>query len=256
MSTPVYTLASSDLPPAGTGEAERFASAAPFPHAVIDNFLPHALAQFLSARFPSPDHPVWLDWRRRTGHQYAKQGPGNSSRFDTLDPEFELALHQFNAFRFLLFLEALTGVDKLLPDPHFSGGGMHQILQGGLLDIHTDFNDYTRLDLVRRLNVLIYLNEDWQSGDGGELELWDGPPPEGRAQRIVEPVFNRAVIFRTDKQSFHGHPNPWAGRAGRTRRSLAFYYYTAARDPNARYDAKTDFQGVAFRDPAADLPDR
>lgn len=224
-----------------------FSAALPFPHIVLDDFLPIAHAQFLSERFPSVDHPVWLDWRKRSPHQYGKQGPGNANKFGSLDPMFRLAMQEFNAAPFLEFLERLTGIEKLLPDPHFTGGGMHQILQGGILDIHTDFNAYERLGIFRRLNVLIYLTREWREDFGGELELWDGGKDTGTCVKRIAPLCNRAVIFRTDKQSFHGHPREWAAPEGITRRSIALYYYTASTEAGQRYDGVTDFQGVASK---------
>lgn len=225
--------------------SEQFRNASPFNHVVIDNFLPAEHAQFLSDRFPPPEHPVWLDWKKRSPYQYGKQGPGGSENFHLLDPEFKFALYEFNSSCFLSFLERLTGITKLVPDPYFLGGGMHQIVHGGILDIHTDFNDYKKLDLYRQLNLLIYLTEDWQPGYGGELELWNAGPSEGGVcAKSVPPVFNRAVIFKTDKTSFHGHPNEWSAPGSKTRRSLAFYYYTARKLEGFAYDQRTDFQGV------------
>lgn len=225
--------------------APQFQSASPFRHVVIDDFLPAEHAQFLSDRFPKPDHPVWLDWRTRSPHQYGKQGPGNASRFHVLDPEFRFALHEFNSSPFLQFLERLTGIGKLLPDPYYAGGGMHQILHGGILDVHTDFNYYARLQIYRQLNVLIYLNQDWQPGYGGELELWSARPGAGGAcVKAIAPIFNRAVIFKTDKTSFHGHPGEWLAPEPITRRSIALYYYTAEKMEGFMYDENTDFQGV------------
>ncbi|GAB2494876.1 hypothetical protein GCM10027084_05430 [Pseudoxanthomonas sangjuensis] len=223
----------------------QFSASEPFRYIVIDDFLPYEHARFLSNRFPQPDHPVWLDWKKRSPHQYGKQGPGNSSKFHLLDPTLRFALYEFNTSPFLQFLEALTGIGKLIPDPHYTGGGMHQILRGGILDIHTDFNSYTRLDLHRQLNVLIYLNENWEPGYGGELELWDSSPKlGGKCIESIPPLFNRAVIFKTDKTSFHGHPREWAAPEPLTRRSIALYYYTVRKLEGARYDELTDFQGV------------
>src|SRR5215813_2405753 len=96
--------------------AQQFNVAKPFSHIVIDNLLPNEHAQFLSSKFPCPDHPVWLDWKKRSPHQYGKRGPGNASKFHLLDPEFRFALHEFNSSPFLQFLERLTGISKLLPD--------------------------------------------------------------------------------------------------------------------------------------------
>lgn len=240
-----FLIAEDFLADRAVASREAFATAQPFPHIVLDNFLPPSHARFLSDQFPKSEHPVWLDWRKCSAHQYGKQGPGNADKFGLLDPAFRLALQEFNATPFLLFLERLTGVPRLLPDPHFTGGGIHQIVQGGILDIHTDFNDYARLAVFRRLNVLIYLNEDWQEAFGGQLELWSGNPHQGGVcVESIAPIFNRAVIFKTDKQSFHGHPREWTAPEGATRRSIALYYYTAEMEEGQRYTQDTDFQGV------------
>ncbi len=229
-------------------EAQRFERGEPFPHIAIDNFLPPDHANFLSENFPTPDHPVWLDWRKRSPHQYGKQGPGDCSKFDSLDPLFRLALQEFNAAPFLKYLEDLTGVKKLLPDPYFKGGGLHQILQDGILDIHTDFNRYEHLELHRRLNVLIYLTASWEEPYGGSLELWDGGGDGGQCIKSIAPLYNRAVVFKTDKRSFHGHPAPWRAPDGVTRRSVALYYYTVGREPDLDYNTRTDFQSVAVKE--------
>jgi len=228
-------------------QAKKFGSDGPFPHIVLDDFLPEIHVNFLARHFPDPAHPVWLDWRKRSPSQYGKQGPGNSEKFSLLEPAFLLALQEFNSWKFLNYLEALTGITGLLPDPYFTGGGFHQILKGGILDIHTDFNDYRKLNLYRRLNVLIYLNKIWESSYGGCLELWDGGAETGKCVKSIAPVFNRAVIFKTDKQNFHGHPEPWNAPENISRKSVALYYYTSSREEGSAYDTKTAFQGIASK---------
>jgi len=229
-------------------QTDEFRGNVPFEHIVIDNFLPEAHAAFLAKEFPRPDHPVWLDWRKRSSFQWGKQGPGDCSKFSTLEPLFRLAMNEFNAAPFLKYLGRLTGIERLLPDPYFSGGGMHQIVSGGILDIHTDFNLYRRLGIYRRLNVLIYLTEEWREGYGGCLQLWDKAiKAGGRCVRSIPPLYNRAVIFKTDKKSFHGHPIEWAAPSGLTRRSIALYYYTADREEGGEYSEKTDFQNVVSK---------
>ena len=223
--------------------AADFSEAAPFAHAVLDGFLPQEHAEALARDFPLPEDPIWADWRQRTGHQYGKQGTRNSDNFNCLSDTLYTSLLEFNSSVFLQFLQQLTGLEALLPDPYFQGGGLHQIVSGGILDIHTDFNDYRRLGIYRRLNVLLYLTADWQAGDGGELELWDGPPPEGSCVKQLPPLFNRLVLFKTDKSSFHGHTREWRPR-DRTRRSIALYYYTRDPEPGQHYDVRTDFQSV------------
>src|ERR1041385_9291271 len=100
-----------------------------------------------------------------------------------------------NSFEMLLWLEALTGIEGLIPDPYFGGGGLHQIEPGGFLKIHADFNVHPKLHLDRRLNMLIYMNRDWREEYGGHLELWDAEMRKCR-KRIL-PTFNRTVVFST-----------------------------------------------------------
>src|SRR3546814_10871992 len=66
----------------------------------------------------------------------------------------------------------------------------------------------------------------WEPAFGGDLELWDA----GMKHRVraVAPVFNRCVVFNTDSDSYHGHPDPLTCPEDRSRRSIALYYYTAS----------------------------
>ena len=142
-------------------------TAKPFPHVVIDNFLPEAVTQRILDEFPSPDSEDWYRWHQRTERKLqstAELGMG---------PVTRQVLNQFNSSAVMDFLEALTGIEHLVPDPHYWGGGLHQIERGGFLKVHADFNHHSRLDLERRLNLLLYLNRDWREEWGGQLELWD-----------------------------------------------------------------------------------
>ena len=129
---------------------------------------------------------------------------------------------QLNGGAFLNFLENLTGITGLVSDPHLRGGGLHEIRRGGTLGVHADFNLHPRLKLYRRLNLLIYLNKDWNEAWGGALELWDGQ----RCVRAISPLFNRAVLFDTSNFSYHGHPHALDCPPDRSRKSVALYYYS------------------------------
>ena len=197
----------------------------PFPHVVIDDFLPSAAADALLSRFPPPHAPFWFDWKTGdTVNQPRKQGLRHIKRLEGADPFLFSVLFAFNSYPFIHFLETLTGIDGLIPDPHYHGGGLHQILPGGKLKIHADFNYLKRLGLYRKINVLFYLNRDWKCEYGGYLELWNRDMT--RCARSLSPDFNRLVAFNTDSYSYHGHPEPLSCPEGMTRKSLAFYYYT------------------------------
>ena len=117
----------------------------------------------------------------------------------------------------------------MIPDPYFSGGaGLHEIANGGHMNIHVDFNHHAPMDLEHRLNVLIYLNRDWKEEYGGCFELWDSAMSQCKLR--VVPLFNRCVIFNSSATSFQGNPEPIKHPMGASRRSLALYYYTATWD--------------------------
>jgi Rps23 Pro-64 3,4-dihydroxylase Tpa1-like proline 4-hydroxylase len=213
-----------------------YRAARPFPHVVIDDFLPAddlaALVDELSAAGEIPHTQSFDNAEER------KLATDDESR---LPPAARHLLTQFNSAVFIEFLESLTGIEGLIPDPHFTGGGFHEIKRGGFLKIHADFNKHRRLRLDRRLNLLLYLNRDWQEEYGGHLELWSTDMK--RSERRVLPVFNRCVIFSTTDFSYHGHPEPLMAPEGVTRRSLALYYYTNGRPE----EELSDDHGTLFR---------
>jgi hypothetical protein len=218
--------------------ADAYRAADPYPHVVIDDFLDAAAAAELARVFPKPTDPVAWDHYAAPGLE-VKLGCGDETRF----PEpIRLAIHQMNGGPFIRFLEKLTGIDHLLPDPHLLGGGMHLTKQNGLLGVHADFNWHEKIAAHRRLNLLVYLTPDWRREYGGELELWDTTGT--RLVRRVEPNFNRAVIFSTRSDTFHGHPNPWTAPNGVNRQSVALYFYTTQRpDDEVRPAHNTLYKG-------------
>jgi len=202
-----------------------YSSNAPYPHALIDDFLPGDVAERLLSVFPKPNDSAWLDWRKRDAvHQPRKQGVGTAERLELVHPFVHNIIFAFNSHPMIRFLEALTGIECLIPDPHITGGGLHQILPQGNLAIHADFNYLETLKLYRRINLLLFLNKDWDEAYGGHLELWDAAMD--RCVTRILPAFNRCVIFNTSRTSFHGHPQPLTCPPNVTRKSLAFYYYT------------------------------
>jgi hypothetical protein len=222
--------------------SDAYNKATPFPHAVLDDFLDAAFAKQIVRDFPGKDACSVL---RLNQNAYKKRG----YRPDDLgDNPCRLHLYQFNTGPFLQFLEALTGIRGLIPDPYFAGGGLHETERGGRLGVHADFNLYAPLNLVRRVNVLIYLNPDWRPEYGGQLELWDATM--SRCVTSIAPVFNRCVVFNTDKTSFHGQPDPLTCPESMSRRSIAIYYYTALPAQlveSAELNVRTDYKARPAR---------
>jgi hypothetical protein len=204
----------------GQERMDDYAFAEPFAHAVMDDFLPIEMAESLLAHFPADPKQHDKVYEKGYGGTHKRQ----ISPYDC-DDHMRAAFAFFNSAQFLRFIEGITNIQGLIPDPYFAGGGLHETSSGGLLGIHADFQVNESLQLFRRVNVLIYLNKDWQEVYGGKLELWD----KSMTKKVVEvaPIFNRCVIFNTDADSFHGHPDPLTTPDHITRKSIALYYYKA-----------------------------
>lgn len=214
----------------GRSLSAAYRTADPFPHIVIDGILNTEVLKSVLEEFPSNENRPFFD---RDQERYKFQYPPHEISSGLIRNIFA----ELNGPAFLGFLEELTGIEGLISDPYFDGGGLHETKRGGHLGIHADFNIHGRLKVQRRLNLLIYLNEDWQDDYGGQLELWDKKMNECVVR--VKPEFGRAVIFNTDLDSFHGHPDPLNCPPDRSRRSLATYYYTAAEDGLAVLPSRT-----------------
>jgi hypothetical protein len=225
---------------------ERFQSAKPFPHAVFDDFLPEWVLDRVLEEFPDPGDVPWTEFKQVTSKKLASEGDA------FFGPFTRHLFADLNSATFLEFLERLTGIDGLVPDPYFFGGGLHQIERGGFLKVHVDFSRHEKLMLDRRLNAIIYLNKDWQESYGGALELWDADMTH--AVQRVQPIFNRCVIFATTGEALHGHPEPMTCPPDRTRKSMALFYYrndhalpVDAPDDSTRYRARPNERIVSAR---------
>jgi len=206
---------------------EQYAIAEPFPHIVVDGLFDEGDLDSILAGFPSREEMQWVEFdnplEKKLGFYHER------SRLSEIVRDF---LNDMNSFEMLTWLEALTGIDGLIPDPYFGGGGLHQIEPGGFLKIHADFNVHPKLKLDRRLNMLVYLNKEWRDEWGGHLELWDADGTTCRKR--ISPLFNRTVVFSTSDTSYHGHPHPLTCPEGVTRKSVSLYYYTCGRPASER----------------------
>lgn len=197
--------------------SEKFQGAAPFDHIIIDNFLNEKLAKQLVEFFPHPEEKNWWQYDNPLEKKLAFNDIGQ------LPTCFSHFFSYVNSPEFLAWLEKLTGISDLKSDPSLRGGGLHCIKRGGKLDVHQDFNIHKELGMLRKVNLILYLNENWQEEWGGHLELWDKDMTT--LHHKISPLFNRAVIFRTDTESNHGHPHSLTCPEDRMRISLATYYY-------------------------------
>lgn len=207
----------------------QYATAYPFPHTVIDNFMNE---QFLNRAF---NHLEYVDWGYDDGdgddldsHQVKKlYSPHKVGMWDNMPEHVTNLLNFLNSREVLNYLEELTGIPDLIADPELYGGGVHRILSGGKLSVHADYNFHPLTKLHRRVNLLLYLNKDWKEEWGGDLQLWN--KDMSMCVKKILPIFNRAVIFNITSDAYHGHPGPLKSPEGIDRLSFALYYFTKER---------------------------
>jgi Rps23 Pro-64 3,4-dihydroxylase Tpa1-like proline 4-hydroxylase len=205
----------------------QYQTANPFPYIVIDNFLPEFLLKKCVTELKN--HNEWFHNQEKWVEEfqvnkfYYPNYDSNVEDFSKKIPITNLIFDYLNSDSFIDFLQKLTGFDGLYRDPILLGGGIHKISNGGKLSVHVDYNTHPGTLKQRKLNLLIYLNENWKSEWEGNLELWDKKNWEKKIE--VEPIFNRAVIFSIENAP-HGHPIPLNTPEGIDRYSLALYYFT------------------------------
>jgi len=162
----LFILDSERLVELAASYRESYALAEPFRHIVMDDFLPAETLREVADNFPSLRDSGWHEFDNPREKKLAFE------QETQIEDKARWLLYQLNSSTFVRFLELLTGIDGLIPDPYFVGGGLHQIEPGGFLKIHADFNRHSKLKL---------------------------------------------------------DPDPLACPIGRTRKSLALYYYTNGR---------------------------
>ena len=208
----------------------QYATEYPFPHTVIDNFINE---QFLNKAVNDLQYVDWGndDGEEKDTNQVKKLfSPYIVGMWDNMPEHVTNLLNFLNSREVLKFLEELTGIPDLIPDREFYGGGIHRILPGGKLSVHADYNFHPITKLHRRVNLLLYLNKNWEEEWGGDLQLWN--KDMSMCVKKILPIFNRAVIFNITSDAYHGHPGLLKSPEGVDRLSFALYYFTETRPEN------------------------
>jgi 2OG-Fe(II) oxygenase superfamily len=224
--------------------------ARPFPHLLLDNLFPSAILDSILEELPPASSEKWVNHRDQL---ISKSNLRSAVDLEEQGYEFVSILH---SAAFLYFLTEITGIKGLLPDPYLGGAGYHVIHEGGKFEVHADRNTDYHCGLQRRLAMLVYLNKAWQPEFGGQLELWnqDGT----RCEKVIDPIFNRTVIFEIDERNFHA-VRPVASGSDAVRKAFAAYFHTADRGivPHNSVYAPSIYQdrdGVIHRVARATMP--
>ncbi|MFN7550217.1 MAG: 2OG-Fe(II) oxygenase [Pseudomonadota bacterium] len=205
--------------------ARRFAAATPFRHVVIDGFLDADAAAALLREFPAFDRKFALNEAGEVGNKAVVE------RIRGIGPSYAALDDLIQTRAFLDLVGRITGIADLQYDPWYFGGGTHENREGQDLDPHIDFNRHPVDRSHRRLNLIVYLNPEWDDAWGGSLEIHRDPRAPDNAVRLITPLYNCCVIFETNEISWHGFSRITlpAEKRHLSRRSIALYFYTRER---------------------------
>jgi Rps23 Pro-64 3,4-dihydroxylase Tpa1-like proline 4-hydroxylase len=197
----------------------RYRENSPIPHLLLQSFVDQETAEEVAREFPEAATDAW------TQYKHQNENKRGMAKRDLFPPKLAELVDELNSPLFVAWLSQLTGISGLFADPSMEGGGLHQSVCGGFLNVHTDFSHHHyQKKWRRRVNLILYLNPHWQDEWGGSIELWE----MGMRRCVAKypPLLNHALIFNTDEKSLHGFPEPLTCPDGVSRKSLALYYYT------------------------------
>lgn len=203
-----------------------FVSAWPFRHVVIDDFFETNIAEQMLADFPAFQNERALNEMGEVGSKAVVEN------IEDISTPYRQVSDYIKSDSFLLAISDLTGIEDLRGDDSMTGGGTHENRNGQELDPHVDFNYDFRTGLHRRLNLLLYLNKEWEQNWGGSIELHSDPRhPESDEVKSFAPLFNRCLIFETNEYSWHGFPRIQLppNKQHLSRKSFSIYLYTKDR---------------------------
>src|SRR5210317_1051886 len=206
--------------------ATQFKNAVPYKHLVLENFFNEEVASKMFEQFPTVET---LNVKRKS----LNEDKSEDYHFERWDPVFSEVREVLKSKEWCSIMSEMTGVDNLSTTTDALGSGVHQGKNGSYVDVHVDVNMNPQANLWRRINLLIYLNKNWEPEYGGALELWNKEMTECVVQ--VPPTFNTAVIFYTDENSPHGYKKITIPE-GESRKSFYTYFYTKPE------------KGVSYRD--------
>ena len=198
-----------------------FKGASPFDYCVIDNFFNIKFACLLADEFPSYENEKWFHYKNQIEDKKALND------WNLFPPNTYNAFFKLQSPHFVKLLSSAVSIN-LFVDHGLHGGGWHIHSTGGNLNPHLDYSIHPKTGLQRKLNIIIYLSKELNPDiHGGHLGLWSHDFVTNQPNQLIKeisPVFNRAVIFDTTQNSWHGMSRPLIQPEGIYRKSLAIYY--------------------------------
>lgn len=192
----------------------------------IKNFLPIEVTRKLAKELEGIPLENCKHFTRRGSNMY------EHNRLDET-PIADEVVHAMHSATFINWLQQVTDTVDIIPDPHLVGAGYSKSFKGDSLKVHTDFNWNDELRLHRRVNAIVYLNEDWKEEYGGHLEFWD---TENTAMLSkIKPDAGNLLLWSYHNLAYHGYPEPMNCPTNNPRKNLRLFYYVSNAKPDDKH---------------------
>ncbi len=159
----------------------------------LDNILPQEIAMQCADLFPVKSNMRLLKSIRE--HKYV------SAQMDQHHSALEAVIYAFQDKKVVAVIKEICDLELLQPDKSLYAGGLSLMNKNQFLNPHLDNSHDAERNLWRVLNLLYYVTPNWETANGGHLELW----PNGTKKEpiVVQSKFNRLVVMATHKKSWH-----------------------------------------------------
>ena len=189
----------------------------------IPNFLPEEVTEKCAEELHNLPLSIGKTFTRKGSRMYEYNNLQHT-------PMQEHLVHALHSSEFLRWVEKLSGVDRLIPDPHLVGAGYMKSFKGDTLKVHTDFNWAEELHLHRAVSIIIYFNKDWDPDWGGALDFFDFNNDKKLSSTV--PSYGNILIWTYHNLVFHGMERPMTCPEEECRKGIRIFYYKSKAKPD------------------------
>jgi Rps23 Pro-64 3,4-dihydroxylase Tpa1-like proline 4-hydroxylase len=201
----------------------------PVKHVIIQDLLPPDLAADIASHFPPAS-----DLLQRSSLRERKKVGIELQKYNPVIGELTFA---FQEPAVIAAVEAVTGMPQMSADPTLYASGISLMAKDDFLNPHLDNSHDGDRKNYRVINLLYYVSQGWSLEQGGNLELWDDKVTK---QTTVVASFNRLVLMKTDRKSWHSVSRVTANAV---RLCVSNYYFSPVSPDEGTFSHVTTFAG-------------
>ena len=195
--------------------------AKPFPHAIIDNFLPSNIFSKIVESLSSIDSFEDIKKNFQSHVEYNKKVYGDND----LNEILKLPINILGGLSVKKIFEKYLNEERLISLSDWPGYGgyypFHSMTSGGILGSHVD-HSHSKDGELHVANSIYYVSPEWEELWGGETLFFNGIGL--KIVKKITPLPNRLILFIHSSNSFHG-VNTISSSARVERRTYYMDYY-------------------------------